>query len=72
MKPSDRIKQMCRELCAEMGNTSPTVVDLMDVLAPCIMKYLDEQQVENEKRMVWLANKAQSDAQMNMSGMGGR
>lgn len=42
-KPSDRIKVLCHELCAEVGKPNPTTIELMESLAPSIMRYLDEQ-----------------------------
>lgn len=45
MKPSDRIKQLCKDICARVGNHQPSKLQLADALPAAITEYLDEQAV---------------------------
>lgn len=43
MKPSERIKQLCKEICAREGQHQPRAQQLTDVLPNAIVEYLDEE-----------------------------
>lgn len=52
MKPSERVKELCVEVCRLNGKPSPTVLEKMDALPVATMFYLDE---EAERRAAFEA-----------------
>jgi hypothetical protein len=45
-KPSERIKELCRKVCASHGKHQPSTRDIDNALPYAIVEYLDEQHSE--------------------------
>ncbi len=51
IKPSDRIKQLCKDICARVGAHQPTKLQLHDAMPAAIAEYLDEAAVDFDEAM---------------------
>lgn len=57
MKPSDRIKELCRKICASRGRHQPSTKDLSDALPYAIVELLDEEWAKDQATIAELAKK---------------
>jgi hypothetical protein len=48
-KPSDRIKELCAEVCRVNGKPKPSSMNLLDALPVALMMYLDEEAEQRAK-----------------------